>query len=75
MADRSLRISLALKIVATGAKPLADLLDTLKAVPAVGGGVLPVVTVAEISEMPFKDGDSQCIYSNGTTVLCGCCLG
>ena len=32
-----------LEIVATGTKPFADLLDTLKAVPAVSGGVLPIV--------------------------------
>gem|GEM_PF-4038276 len=44
MAGRSLRFS------------LADLPDTLKAVPAVSDGVLPIVTIAEIGEMPFKDG-------------------
>src|SRR6056297_840740 len=46
----------ALEIVATGAKPLAQLLDTFKAVPAVGGSVLLIVTVAEIVKMPFEDG-------------------
>ena len=38
----------ALEIVATGAKPLAQLLDTLKAIPAVGRGVLLIVVLAEI---------------------------
>ena len=46
----------ALEIVATGAKPLPDLLDTLKAIPAVGGGVLLLVVLAEVGEMAFKDG-------------------
>jgi len=46
----------ALEIIATGRKPLADLLDTLEAVPAVGGGVLLIVLVAEIVEVAFEDG-------------------
>ncbi|WP_146049499.1 hypothetical protein [Alkalispirochaeta sphaeroplastigenens] len=46
----------ALEIVTAGAKPLPDLLDTLKAVPAVGGGVLLPVVRAEIGEMAFNDG-------------------
>ena len=45
-----------LQIVAAGAKPLADLLDTLKAIPAVGGGGLLLVVLAEPGEMAFKDG-------------------
>lgn len=40
----------ALEIIATGRKPLADLLDTLEAVPAVGGGALLIVLFAEIVE-------------------------
>ena len=46
----------ALKVVATGAKPPAELLDTLKAVPAVGGGVLLIVLPAEIIEVLIEDG-------------------
>jgi hypothetical protein len=45
-----------LQIVAAAAKPLADLPDTLKAIPAVGGGVPPIVTVAEVGEMAIEDG-------------------
>ncbi len=45
----------ALEIVSTGAKPLADLLDTVKAVPAVSGGVLLIVLDAEVGEMAFED--------------------
>jgi hypothetical protein len=43
----------ALKIIATGRKPLADLLDTLEAVHAVGGGVLLIVLHAEVGEVAF----------------------
>jgi hypothetical protein len=32
------------------------MLDALKAVPAVGGGVLLIVLPAEVGEMPFEDG-------------------
>ncbi len=46
----------ALEIVAAGAKPLPDLLDTVKAILAVGGGVLFLVVLAELGEMAFKDG-------------------
>jgi len=46
----------ALEIVATGAKPLAQLLDTLKAIPAVGGGVLLIVEPTEIIEVLLEDG-------------------
>lgn len=46
----------ALEIVATGAKPLPDLLDTLKAIPAVSGGVLLIVLPAEIIEVLLEDG-------------------
>jgi hypothetical protein len=41
----------ALEIVATGAKPFPDLLDTFKAIPAVGGGVLLIVLGAEVAEV------------------------
>jgi hypothetical protein len=44
----------ALKIVATGAKLLPDLLDTLKAIPAIGGGVLLIVPGAEVAEVPLE---------------------
>ena len=46
----------ALEIVAAGAKPLADLLDTLKAIPAVSGGVLLIVLGAEVAEVPLEYG-------------------
>ena len=46
----------ALEINATGAKSLADSLDTLEAVHAVVGGVLLIVLVAEVVEVPFEDG-------------------
>ena len=45
-----------MRIVAAGAKPFPDLLDTLKAIPAVGGGVPLLVVLAEVGEMAFKDG-------------------
>jgi hypothetical protein len=44
----------ALEIVATGAKPLPDLLDALKAITAVGGGVLLIVLGAEVAEVPLE---------------------
>ena len=44
----------ALEIVATGAKPLPDLLDALKAIPAVSGGVLLIVLGAEVAEVPLE---------------------
>jgi malonyl CoA-acyl carrier protein transacylase len=46
----------ALEIVAARRKPLAQLLDTLKAIPAVGCGVLLVVLLAEVLEVSFEDG-------------------
>jgi dihydrofolate reductase len=46
----------ALEIVAARRKALAQLLDTLKAIPAVGGGVLLVVLLAEVGEVAFKYG-------------------
>jgi len=44
----------ALEIVAAHIEALAQLLDTLTAVPAVGGGVLLVVLLAEVGEVAFK---------------------
>jgi hypothetical protein len=44
----------ALEIVAARRKALAQLLDTLKAVPAVGGGVLLIVVLAEVGEVPLE---------------------
>ena len=44
------------EIVATRTKPLPDLLDTLKAIPAVGGGVLLIVLGVEVAEVPLEDG-------------------
>ena len=43
-----------MEIVTSQTKPLAQLLDTFKAVPAVGGGVLLVVLLAEVGEVAFK---------------------
>lgn len=45
-----------LEIVATGTKPLPDLLDTLKAIPTVGGSVLLIVLGAEVVEVVFEYG-------------------
>ena len=44
----------ALEIVAARREALAQLLDTLEAVPAVGGGVLLDVLLAEVGEVAFK---------------------
>jgi len=46
----------ALKIVAAGAKPLAELLDTVKPVLAVGSGVLLIVLCAEVVKVPLEYG-------------------
>jgi len=46
----------ALEIVAARRKALAQLLGTLKAIPAVGGGVLLIVLCAEVIEVPFEYG-------------------
>ena len=46
----------ALEIVATRRETLAELLDTLQAVHAVGGGVLLIVPGAEVVEVPLEDG-------------------
>ena len=46
----------ALEIVTARSEPVAELLDTLKAVPTVGGGVLLIVLGVEIGEMPLEDG-------------------
>jgi hypothetical protein len=53
---RTADTSHALQIVATGTKPLPDLLDTFKAIPAVGGGVLLIVLGAEVAEVVFEYG-------------------
>ncbi len=45
----------ALEIVATRRESLTELLDTLKAIPAVGGGVLLIVVLAEVGEVPLED--------------------
>jgi hypothetical protein len=45
-----------LEIVAAGAKPLPDLLDALKAIPAVGSGVLLIVLGAKDAEVPLEYG-------------------
>ena len=59
----------ALEIVATVTKPLAELLDALKAVPTVGGSVLLIVTVAEIGEMPLED-SVELIATTGNVPVC-----
>ena len=43
-----------LQIVSTRGKPLTDSLDTLKAVHAVGGGVLLIILLAEVGEVAFE---------------------
>lgn len=60
----------ALEIVAAGTKPLADLLDTLKAVHAVGGDVLLIILLAEIVEVPFEDGMELVATTRNVPVLC-----
>lgn len=44
----------ALYIVTASRKALAQLLDALKAVPAEGGGILLIVVLAEVSEVPLE---------------------
>ena len=44
----------ALEVVAARRKALTQLLDALKAVPAVGGGVLLIVVLAEVGEVPLE---------------------
>jgi len=46
----------ALEIVAARRKPLAQLLDALKAIPAVGCGVLLFVVLAEVGEVSLEYG-------------------
>ena len=46
----------ALEIVAARRKPFPDLLNSLKAIPAVGGGVLLLVVLAEVCEVPLEYG-------------------
>jgi hypothetical protein len=46
----------ALEIIAAHRKALAQLLDALKAVLAVGRGVLLIVLLAEVVEVAFEDG-------------------
>jgi hypothetical protein len=46
----------ALEIVAARRKPLAQLLDALKAIPAVGCGVLLIVVLAEVGEVSLEYG-------------------
>jgi hypothetical protein len=44
------------EIVTARRKPLAQLLDTLQAIPAVGGGRLLIVVPVEVAEVPLKYG-------------------
>jgi hypothetical protein len=53
---RTADTSHAVEIVATVTKPLSDLLDTLKAIPTVGGGVLLIILGAEVGEVVFEYG-------------------
>jgi hypothetical protein len=46
----------ALEIVAARREPLAQLLDALKAIPAVGCGVLLIVVLAEVGEVSLEYG-------------------
>ena len=46
----------AVEIIATGRKPLADLLNTLEAVPAVRGRIFLFILLAEVGEVAFEDG-------------------
>gem|GEM_PF-4187099 len=58
----------ALEIVTAGAKPLPDVLNTLKAIPAVGGGVLLLVPGAEVAEVPLEDG-MQVVPTAGNVLI------
>ena len=46
----------ALEVVAARRESFPDLLNTLKAIPAVGGGVLLIVLGAGVAEVPLKNG-------------------
>jgi hypothetical protein len=59
----------ALEIVATRRKALPDLLDPLKAVPAVGGGVFLVILLAEALEVPFEYG-VELVAPTGNVPVC-----
>ena len=60
----------ALEIAAAGTKPLADLLNTLKAVHAVGGGVLLIILLAEVVEVTFEDGMELVATTRNVPILC-----
>ncbi len=59
----------ALEIVAARREALAQLLDTFKAVPAVGSGVLLVVLLAEIGEVAFKY-SMELVAATGNVPVC-----
>ena len=59
----------ALEIVAARRKALAQLLDTLKAIPAVGGSVLLIVFLAEVGEVTLEYG-MECITATGNIPVC-----
>ena len=59
----------ALEIVAARRKALAQLPDTLKAVPAVGGGVLLIVVLAEVGEVPLEY-SMEFITATGNIPVC-----
>ena len=58
-----------LPTVSTHGEPLTDLLDTLKAVHAVDGGVLRVVLVAGVVEVPFEDRVERVASTSNVPVL------
>ena len=57
-------------IVPAGAKPLPDLLDTFKAITAVGGGVLVIVLGTEVAEMPLEYGVELVAATRNVPILC-----
>ena len=60
-----------LQIVSADTKPVPDLLDTLKAVLAVGGGVLLIVVLTEVGEVAFEDGVEVVVAARNVSFLRG----
>jgi hypothetical protein len=59
-----------LEIVATGAQPFPDLMDTFKAIPAGGGGVLLIVLAPEIAEVMLDYGVKHVDAAGNVLITC-----
>jgi len=57
-----------LEIVAVRRKALTLLLNTLKVIPTVGGGVLLIVALAEVEKVVFEDG-MEFVTATGNVVI------